>query len=179
MDARGQRALARRNRRDAVEKVLAAPREENLLESDTEGSEILEEREQVPLRIRIPGRVGPPAAEVPAAIDPGMWFNIVNVKPPHLIDLEVESVKSFILDFQRYSQKCPRQLPQKMQQFNLFLEEQLEVICDEDGRDYEDVVELEKEKSDLSLNTYVQYVEDFKFWVMAALNANRLPRTRS
>ena len=24
------------------------------------------------------------------------------------------------------------------------------------------------EKSDLSLNTYVQYVEDFKFWVLAA-----------
>ena len=31
------------------------------------------------------------------------------------------------------------------------------------------------EKSDLSLNTYVQYVEDVKFWVMAAGNAHRLP----
>ena len=31
------------------------------------------------------------------------------------------------------------------------------------------------EKSDLSVNTYVQYVEDFKFWVMAAGNAHRLP----
>ena len=31
------------------------------------------------------------------------------------------------------------------------------------------------EKSDLSLNTYVQYVEDFKFWVLAAGNAHRLP----
>ena len=69
-----------------------------------------------------------------------------------------------------------------MQQF--ILEEQQEVICDKDGRDYEEVVELEKdefiqvmlkihqanssrkwrsmvkiakmEKSDLSLNTYVQ-----------------------
>ena len=30
-----------------------------------------------------------------------------------------------------------------MQQY--ILEEQLEVICDEDGRDYEEVVELEKE----------------------------------
>ena len=29
--------------------------------------------------------------------------------------------------------------------------------------------------SDLSLNTCVQYVEDFKFWVMAAGNAHRLP----
>ena len=32
------------------------------------------------------------------------------------------------------------------------------------------------EKSDLSLNTYVSYVEDFKFWVMTAGNAHRLPR---
>ena len=31
------------------------------------------------------------------------------------------------------------------------------------------------EKSDLSLNTYVQYVEDLKFWVLAAGNAHRLP----
>ena len=31
------------------------------------------------------------------------------------------------------------------------------------------------EKSDLSLNTYLQYVEDFKFWVLAAGNAYRLP----
>jgi len=45
--------------------------------------------------------VGPPA-EVPAAIDSGMWLNMVNVKPPHLIDLEVESMKKFILlDYKR------------------------------------------------------------------------------
>jgi len=31
------------------------------------------------------------------------------------------------------------------------------------------------EKSDLSLNTYVQYVKDFKFWVLAAGNSLRLP----
>ena len=31
------------------------------------------------------------------------------------------------------------------------------------------------EKSDLSLNTYVQYVEDSKFWVMAAGLAHRIP----
>ena len=30
------------------------------------------------------------------------------------------------------------------------------------------------EKSDLSLNTYLQYVENFKFWVMAAGTAHRL-----
>ena len=32
------------------------------------------------------------------------------------------------------------------------------------------------EKSDLSLYTYVQYVEDFKFWILAAGNAHRLPQ---
>ena len=68
---------------------------------------------------------------------------MVNVKPPHLADLEVESMKKFILDYKRYSQKCPRQL-RKMQQF--ILERQLEVICDKDGRDYEEVVELENEE---------------------------------
>jgi len=31
------------------------------------------------------------------------------------------------------------------------------------------------EKSDLSQNTYVQYVKDFKFWVLVAGNAHRLP----
>ena len=31
------------------------------------------------------------------------------------------------------------------------------------------------EKSELSLNTYVKYMEDFKFWVMASGNAHRLP----
>ena len=31
------------------------------------------------------------------------------------------------------------------------------------------------EKSDLSLNTYVKYAEDFKFWVMDAGNAYRIP----
>jgi len=62
-----------------------------------------------------------------------------NVKPPHLADLEVESMKKFILDYQRYS---TRPSLRKMQQF--ILEEQLEEFCDEDRREYEDVVELEK-----------------------------------
>ena len=69
MDARGQRALARRNCREATEVVQEGPREDEIVESDTEKDEILEEREAVPLRIRIPGaraRVGPPAA-VPAS----------------------------------------------------------------------------------------------------------------
>ena len=96
MNARGQRALARRNRREAAEVVQEGPREEEIVESDTEEDDILEEREAVPLRIRIPGaraRSGPPAAEIPAPIDPGMWLSMVSVKPPHLSDLEVESMK--------------------------------------------------------------------------------------
>ena len=55
-----------------------------------------------------------------------------NVKPPHLADLEVESMKKFILHWKRYSQKSTRQLLRKMLQ--LILEDPLEVICDEDGR---------------------------------------------
>ena len=46
--------------------------------------------------------------------------------------------------FEERDQKFPRQLLRKMQQF--ILEEQLEVICDEDGREYKEVVELEKEE---------------------------------
>ena len=81
-------------------------------------------------------RAGPPAAAaIPSPIDPGMGLSMVNVKPPHLSDLEVESMKKFILDYKRYCQKCPQQLLRKMQQF--ILEEKLEVICDEDGRDFE------------------------------------------
>ena len=58
-----------------------------------------------------------------------------------LIYLEVESMKKFILDYKRYSQQ--RQLLGKMQQF--ILEEQLDVICDEEDWEYEEVVEFEKE----------------------------------
>ena len=88
MNAIGQRALARRNTRDAVEEVLAGPKEENPVESDTENEDILEERDHHPLRIRIPvarDRGGLPATEVPASIDPWMWLNMVNVKPPHFL----------------------------------------------------------------------------------------------
>ena len=93
--------------------VQEGPREEEIVKSDTEEEEILEERDVSPLRIRIPGaraRGGPPAAATPAApIDTGMWLSIVNDKPPHLSDLEVENTKKFILGYKRYSQKCLRQ----------------------------------------------------------------------
>ena len=53
-------------------------------------------------------------------------------------------MKTFILDYKRHGQKSPRQLLRKMQQF--ILEEQLEVIYDQDGRDCAEVVKLENEK---------------------------------
>ena len=60
----------------------------------------------------------------PLAMDPGLWLNMVNVKPPNLLDLEIESMKKFILEYDRYSQKCPRQRLRSMQPF--VLEEHLE-----------------------------------------------------
>jgi len=48
-----------------------------------------------------------------------MWLNMVNVKPLYLADLEIESMKKFILDYKWYSQKCPRQLLRNIQQFIL------------------------------------------------------------
>ena len=56
MNARDQRALARKNHRELVQE---GHREEEIAESETEEEEILEERDAIPLRIRIPGaRIG-------------------------------------------------------------------------------------------------------------------------
>jgi len=54
MNARRQRALARKHRREVAEVVQEGPKEEEIVESDNEEEEILKERD-VPLRIRIPG----------------------------------------------------------------------------------------------------------------------------
>ena len=129
------------NRREAAEKVLVRPREEEWLESDKEEEEILEERDTSLLRIagaRDQGRSAA-AAAFPATIDPGMWLDMVNVKPPHVADLEMESMKKFILDYQRFSKKYRSQLQRKMQPF--ILELKLEVICVEDDQEYEEIVE--------------------------------------
>ena len=67
----------------------------------------------------------PPRAIPPLAMDPGMVVNMVNVKPPYL-DLEVESMKNFVMEYKRYAQKCPRELLRSMQQF--VLEEHLEIM---------------------------------------------------
>jgi hypothetical protein len=46
------------------------------------------------------------------------------------IEIEIESTKKLILEYKRYSQKCPRQLLRSMQQF--MLEEHLDILCSED-----------------------------------------------
>jgi len=53
-------------------------------------------------------RAQPPGAVPPLAMDPGMWLNIVNVKPPYLLDLEIDGMTNFILEYKCYAQKCPR-----------------------------------------------------------------------
>jgi len=88
-----------------------------------------------------------------------------------------------------------------MQQF--ILEEHMEIIVSESGGEYDEIMHLERddfigvmlrmhqanssrkwrlmvknakmEKSDLTLPTFAQYVEDFRFWVNAAGRAHRVP----
>ena len=90
---------------------------DNQIDVDSDSSSDNELLEEV---VRVPhGRARPPAVIAPLAMDPGLWLNMVNVKPPYLLDLEIESMKKFILEYKRYSQKCPRQLLRSMQQFVL------------------------------------------------------------
>jgi hypothetical protein len=60
-----------------------------------------QDEEEVP----VPAQGQAAAAVAPMVMDPGMWLNMVNVKPPQLADLEIESMKKFILEYKRYSQK--------------------------------------------------------------------------
>jgi len=48
----------------------------------------------------------------------------------------------------------------------IFLEDQLDVICDEDGRDYEDIFELKKRSSLESLCVFTKpiWVENGDLW---------------
>jgi len=55
MNTRGQRALARRICRGLAQVVQERPREQEIMELDTEEDEILEEQDAIPIRIRIPG----------------------------------------------------------------------------------------------------------------------------
>ena len=67
-------------------------------------------------------------------------MNMVDVNHPYLPDLEIESMKKFILEYKRYSQKCLRQLLRNMQQF--ILEEHMEMIVSESGAEYDEIMHL-------------------------------------
>ena len=108
---------------------------------------------------------------------------------PYLVDLEIENMKTIILEYKHYSQKCPRQ-PLRFMQL-IVLEEHLDTMYSETGDEMEEFMLLERdefiaamlhaanssrkwklmiknskmEKSDVSLSTYVQYVEDFCLWM--------------
>ena len=107
MNDRAQRALAWGLRWEEAAAAQALEQEVDLDVPAQDLDDIFEEREDIPARApRARGRA--PAAAFPAAIDPGMWLNMVNVKAPYLSDLELESMTKFILDYKRYSQKCPQ-----------------------------------------------------------------------
>ena len=72
-----------------------------------------------------------------------MWLNMVNKKPPYLADLEIESMKKFILNYIRYSQKFSRQLLREMQQF--ILEDNLDIMVSESGGEIDEVMHLERD----------------------------------
>ena len=121
MADRARRAEARAQRRqEAAEAVVTD--QDRVNEEDSDDNE---EMEEVPVRVL--QRIARGLAVAPQlALDPGMWLNMVNVKPPYLPDLEIESMKKFILEYKRYSHTCPRQLLRNMQQF--ILEEHLDII---------------------------------------------------
>ena len=70
---------------------------------------------------------------------------MVNVNPPYLLDLEIESMKKFILEYKTgHAQKCPRQLLRSMQQF--VLEEHLDILCSEDEIELEELMDLARDE---------------------------------
>ena len=139
MAERGVRAARRAARRNGpVENAAVDIAEvvDNQIDVESDSSSDNELLEEV---VRVPhGRARPPAVIAPLAMDPGLWLNMVNVKPPYLSDLEIKSMKKFILEYKRYSQKCPRQLLRSMQQF--VLEEHMEVLCCEAGMEFEEIM---------------------------------------
>ena len=80
---------------------LAAVEDEIEEEDSDENEEMDEAFVRVPQR-----RVRGPVVTPPLTLDPGMWLNMVHVKPPCIDNLQIETMKKFILDYKRYSQKC-------------------------------------------------------------------------
>jgi hypothetical protein len=110
------------------------------------------------------------AAVPPMALDPGMWLNMVNVKPPQLGSLEVEAMKKFILDYKRYANNCPPMLLRGIQQF--VLDEQLKVIMFENGEDdVETIMALSRDEFiDKMLNMH--HATTSQKWRIMVKNAN-------
>ena len=52
-------------------------------------------------------RAQPPGALPPLAIDPGMLLNMVNVKPPYFVHLEIESMKKKYFGVQASCSEVP------------------------------------------------------------------------
>jgi len=96
MAHRARRAEARAQRRQGAVESLAAV--------DEEDSDDNEEMDEAPARVpqrKLRGLAVAP----PLALNPGMWCNMVNMKLPYLADLEIESIKNFILDYNKVFSK--------------------------------------------------------------------------
>jgi hypothetical protein len=166
-------------------------------------AEVIAPDNQVEEVVPVPaqGQAAAVAAVAPMVMDPGMWLNMFNVKPPQLADIEIESMKKFILEHKSYFQKCSEQLCWRMQHF--ILEDHLDIIVDFGLHDQDEIMAQNRddfivkmlemhqanssskwrltmknakmEKQDLSLSTYTQYVDDFKFWMLTAGDAHKPP----
>jgi hypothetical protein len=142
MNDRAQRAAARDLARQVAVGAVAGP-----VANDGDNSDDIEEVENpiaVPARGARRGAQAAAPVAAPLVMDPGMWLNMVNVKTPQLSDLEVESMKKFILDYKRYAQKCPRPLLRSMQQF--ILEDHLEIMSNESEVEMDDLMALERDE---------------------------------
>jgi radical SAM superfamily enzyme with C-terminal helix-hairpin-helix motif len=85
-NARDLRAAARHDARHNQAAALVAEFAE----------EVEDEDEELP----VPNpEVAAAAPAAPIAVYPGMWLSMVNVNPAQLADLEIESMKIFILDY--------------------------------------------------------------------------------
>ena len=84
MADRARRAEDRAQRRQEDVDALAAV-------EDPFNNEVLDDNEEMgEAPVRVPQRkVRGLAVASPLALDPGMWLNMVNVKPPYLADLEI------------------------------------------------------------------------------------------
>ena len=111
MADRGVR-VARRAARNGPLENAAMDIAGNVDSDSSSDNELLEEVVSAPH-----GRARPPGVVVPLAKDLGLWLTMLNVKSPHLLDVEIDSMKKFILELKRCSPKCPRQLLRSMQQF--------------------------------------------------------------